>query len=762
MARSFGVALCLAYVTGCLFSSVIGGWTFASITIPWSGLVGCLLIISWGVGGQRRWGPKLKLIQWCGLGIIFGLATVYMAVRTPTGGLQDISQYVERVNAIAQSQIITGRIIDEPGLNRDLKGRFRMSVQRLQVLDQTGQLTFQMPVQGRVYVTAPLLQITGLHSGQLMQAKGSLYLPQTAMNPNGFDFRGFLAQRATFAGFVAEELRFHNGEPWGLWRVRRRIVRAQVRALGSPLGQLVSAMALGRKAVDLPADIQDLFSRVGLAHTIAASGFHVSLLLGTVLALLRSRSSQTKVTVSGAVLASYVVLTGLQASVVRAALMGAAALIGIATDRKVVPSGALLVAVTLMLLANPHWIWNVGFQLSVMATWGLLVTVPALTRQLDWLPVTLASLIAVPIAATLWTLPLMLYHFNTFSGLSIGLNIIATPLVTVISLGGIASSALALVWPWLGTFVAHGLYYPAQVLLWLAQTSSRLPGSSIAIGQISLWQLLGFYLVLALIMGIFPLQLPKLMPKVGLLAALIAIILWPLGWQFLGQEQVVILAAGNELIWTRQIHGHSTLINSGGGKTAFYTVAPFLKQAGVNRLDEAIALPFSPNYLAGWQTLLPQTPVRHLYSNLELPELSDWVQTVHSLTPGSSYDLADSKVQLLGTEHAIVRVTAQNSWLLLPSLSPELQAHLATSGAGLSSDVLVWPGGDLSEALLNVVQPQTIICYGYALSEALERRLNQSGIQVFWTHRDGAVTWQPRTGFHGYLETKHRNPLPWG
>jgi competence protein ComEC len=669
---------------------------------------------------------------------------------------------VERANAIAPSQVITGRVVDEPSLNRDLKGRFRIAVQRLQVLNQAGQLTFQMPVAGKAYVTAPLLQVTGLHKGQLMHAKGSLYLPQTAKNPNGFDFQHFLAERGTFTGFVADELRFHDGDPWGLWRVRQRVVRAQIRALGSPLGQLVSAMALGRKAVDLPADIQELFSRVGLAHTIAASGFHVSLLLGTVLAVVRSRTRHTQVALGGIVLVGYIILTGLQASVVRAALMGGAALVGIATDRKVIPSRALLIAVTLMLLVNPHWIWNIGFQLSVMATWGLLVTVPAITQRLDWLPVTLASFIAVPIAATLWTLPLMLYHFNTFSGLSVGLNIVATPLVTVISLGGIASSVLALGWPSLGTWIAHGLYWPAQMLLWLARTSSQLPGSSIAIGQISLWQLSSLYVILGLMTGLCPVPLPKMMARGGLLLAFMATLLLPVGWQFVSQHQVVVLAAGNELIWTRQIHGHTTLLNSGSHKTAFYTVAPFLRQAGVNKLDEAIALPFSPDYLTGWQTLLSQTPVRHLYSHTQLPQLSRWVRTTHDLKPGASYDLADINIQLLGVDNPIVRVEAQKSWVLLPTLSPELQTHLATMGSDLSSDVLVWPGGDISEALLSAIKPQTIICYGDTLSEALERRLHQLGIQVFWTRRDGAVIWQPGTGFYGHLASKHRNPLPWG
>ena len=760
MAKSFGVALCCAYVVGLLLSQIAGLGHIRGMVIPWAGVLGSLLILAGSAIVSRLSSQRWRLGQWGCLAGIFCLATIYITLRSPVAGAEDISRYVERARAIAPTQVIVGRLIDEPSLNRNLKGRFRVAVRQLQVLNAKSEITFQIPVTGQIYVTAPLMQVTGLHNGQLIKAKGQLYPPQEALNPNGFDFKAYLTQRNTFAGFVAEELRFHESEPWGLWRLRQRIVRTQLRALGSPLGQLVSAMALGRKAVDLPADIQELFSRVGLAHTIAASGFHVSLLLGTVLALLRSRPDRAKVFVGGIVLIGYVTLTGLQASVVRAALMGAAALIGLATSRKIIPSGALLIAVTLMLLFNPNWIWDIGFQLSVVATWGLIVTVPAITKRLNWLPVTLAGLVAVPLAATLWTLPLMLYHFNVISGLSIGLNVIATPLVTLISLGGIGSSALALVWPFWGELAAKLLYFPAHALLWLAQTSSELPGSAIAIGQIGLWQLVGLYVILG--MSCCRLPTKRTVPQSWLSIVFLALIFMPMGWQLMAQNQITVLAAGDELVWVMQEHGRVSLINSGSEKTAFYTVAPFLRQAGVNQIEQAIALPLSPDYLSGWQTLLRQTPAKHLYSISDISELSDWAKEFHSLQPGQLSNLEALDVQLLGVEHPILRLTAQKSWLLLPPLPLDLQEYLSKAGAGLASEVLVYAGDEISPVLLDAVKPNTVICYGHTLPEAVERRLQQSGIQVFWTSRDGAVIWQQRHGFHSYLEIKHRNGLLWG
>ncbi|MGF1457656.1 MAG: ComEC/Rec2 family competence protein [Leptolyngbyaceae cyanobacterium] len=758
---SFGLVLCVAYLAGLLLSPIAAVAISETWAMPGAGLVGCICLMLWGVIAPRRLRLGWRSWQWGCLGVVVLLAATYLIVRTPTAGPQDISRLVSRAQAIAPDHVIVGRLIEEPRLNREVKSRFSVAVEQLQVLDAVGEITFQTPARGRVYMTAPLLQTTGLHQGYAIKAKGRLYLPAPATNPHGFDFQAYLRQREIFAGFVAAEIHYREQPYGGLWRIRQRIVRAQVRALGSPLGQLVSAMSLGRRAVDLPSDIQDLFARVGLAHTVAASGFHVTLLLGTVLALLRSQPGRTQGIVGAAVLLGYVTLTGIQPSVVRAAMMGSASLVSLATQRKVIPSGALIVAATVMLLVHPIWIWDIGFQLSFVATWGLIVTAPRITQWLDWLPTTLASLVAVPIAATVWTLPITLFHFNVFSSLSIGLNVITVPLVTVISLGGICSSAVTLVAPFLGELLANLLYYPAQLLLTLAQISNSLPGSSIAIGQIQLWQVAALYVVLSLTLRSAPQMRMGLKP--WLVIAFVAVIIGPIGWRWFYQDQITLLAAGDELILVQQYRGHTTVINSGDSKTAFYTVMPFLTQAGVNQIDEAIALSLNADtdYQAGWQTLASRIPTQHMY-NRGGTKLAGLSSQRHDLEAGVTSNLAHLTVQLLGIEHPVVRLSHQESWLLLPPLSKELQQYLAAAGSVLQSDVLVMSGDELSPELLAMVSPHTIICYGYTFRAAIERDLQQAGIQTFWTHRDGAVIWSTNQGFHGYVETKHRNVMPWG
>lgn len=96
-------------------------------------------------------------------------------------------------------------------------------------------------------------------------------------------------------------------------------------------------MILGRSAVDLPPEIRDLFVNIGLAHVLAASGFHVALLLAIIFWVTRSLSPSKKLVIGILILILYVGLTGIQPSILRASLMGIAILIGQVLDRKTNP-----------------------------------------------------------------------------------------------------------------------------------------------------------------------------------------------------------------------------------------------------------------------------------------------------------------------------------------------------------------------------------------------------------------------------------------
>jgi competence protein ComEC len=712
----------------------------------------------------RLWptGPWVRL--WLMAGLFAMAATLNYGWRYPMPGAMDISRILDQGEAAGAQQEVWGQIQDMPRLTRSGKGQFWLQTTQVRSLaENNAPLGAPETVNGKLYVTVPAEEIEELYPGQPVDVRGRLYQPSLPRNPNGFNFQQYLADNHSFAGFSGKWVNVEKGDQpprFALWRLRQRIAAAHQEGLGDTAGPLISAMALGRKAVNVPYDIQDVFIQAGLAHTLAASGFHVSLVLGVVLGVMshpaladRFRNPALAKVIAGfAALAGYVVLTGGQPSVLRASLMGAGALIGLAMERQVKPLGCLLLAVTLLLLWNPTWIDNIGFRLSVMATLGLIVSVKPLTDWMEWLPTTLATIVAVPIAAYFWTIPLSLYYFNTLTTYSILLNMLVTPLVMVLSLGGILTGLVAALAPGIGAMLAWVLWLPAHLLIWLVKWEVSLPASAIATGHISLVQMVGLY-------GLYLLGWTHSWWRqrrwlVGILLLLVA--MGPLWYRGATLAEVTVLAAGDDAVMVVQAHRSSLLINSGTGNTGVYTVVPFLRQAGINRLSAAVD--WTNGDAENWTTVGAKTPIQEFWAR-NAPDFSlDDIHNTHVLIPNRAVTLSGQTLEWLGADIPVAKLQllGGHTWLVVSGLTQQGERDLLHQ-SNLASEVLWWDGGPIDQKLLTAIAPQIAIASARYIDVATEQALVEQGTQVFCTERDGAITWNQRQGYQAYLQQHHRS-----
>ncbi len=330
--------------------------------------------------------------------------------------------------------------------------------------------------------------------------EGRLRRPLAAPHPLLAGPAERLARQEVYSQLKVERWRVLQKAPAPIAAIRRRLADALQRQAGAERGGLLAALVVGNAAAPLPAEIRAAFRAAGLSHALAASGFQLSVLLGALLPLCRRLGvpGALQLGLGGGVILLFVLLAGPQAAVLRAALMAAMALLLLALGRQGRPLRVLVVVSVLMLLWQPGWLWDVGFQLSVVATAALMVSATPLEQKLrrwSW-PGWLAVAIAVPLAASLWTLPLQLLHFGVVPIYAVPANLLAAPLLTPLTLGAMGVGLVALVLPAALPLLVPALAWVAGLLLQLARVVATLPVAQWQLGRPLPW------LVLLLAMGL--------------------------------------------------------------------------------------------------------------------------------------------------------------------------------------------------------------------------------------------------------------------
>lgn len=202
-------------------------------------------------------------------------------------------------------------------------------------------------------------------------------------------------------------------------------------SVGPPESNLGASLLLGART-GLPSSLIEDFRASGLSHVLAVSGYNVTLIAGLLARCVSwlPRRYRTGVVVVG--IAVFVLAAGASAAVVRAGVMGGLAAIALHGGRASAGRRTLLVAAAAMAALQPSLlVADVGFLLSVAATFSILVLASRLDRLLRWLPDVLAlrSSLALTISATLGTLPIVLVAFGRFAPASLVANLVAAPLV---------------------------------------------------------------------------------------------------------------------------------------------------------------------------------------------------------------------------------------------------------------------------------------------------------------------------------------------
>jgi competence protein ComEC len=278
--------------------------------------------------------------------------------------------------------------------------------------------------------------------------------------------------------------------------IRGRAERALTAGMPSREAQLARGFVLGEDEGIDAATVED-FRRAGLSHLLAVSGQNVALLALLAMPLLAALGLPLRIRLVWilAAIVVYVPLAGAGPSIVRAGVMGAITVLATLAGRRSSRLYALAVAAVVTLAIDPHIATDVGWQLSFAAVLGILALAQPLRRAIaarigkrGWRGA-LAEGAAVTTAATLATAPLIAFHFESISTMTLVANLLALPAVAPAMwlgmLAALAGQIPGFPVAFLNTLAAPLLAYIAQVAAWCGRPSWAYLRLSLGAGGLS-------------------------------------------------------------------------------------------------------------------------------------------------------------------------------------------------------------------------------------------------------------------------------------
>ncbi|MBC7605717.1 MAG: ComEC family competence protein, partial [Burkholderiales bacterium] len=435
----------LARITIGFLTGILIGYYFQ----PNPQLVFSLIVIGFCSFVMAYFVSKSKIVR----PIYFGLATYFMAftigISTQiihTNSFQE-NNYI-RNTAIFEKPHIVADTIREKLRSSGYNDRYIVLVKRIDTVANTGRILLNV----RKDSLTPLLEI-GTH----LQINGSLYKSSPVKNPNQFDYGKYLEGKQIYAQMYADVSDIKQGAiiEKDVWyytsKLRTKIIQNLEKTHFNKAELNVAvALILGQQQDISPEIIRD-YQFAGAVHILSVSGLHIGFILLFVTFLLKPfpntrRGSLIKLVIILFSLISFGLIAGLAPSVLRSVTMFSFVAIGMFLRRSTNIYHTLLVSMLLILLVQPSFLFDVGFQLSYVALFFILWLQPLLAQL--WTPKNIIAnyfweILTVSFAAQIGTLPLSIYYFHQFPGLFFVTNLVIIPFLSLIMALGVLVMVLA-------------------------------------------------------------------------------------------------------------------------------------------------------------------------------------------------------------------------------------------------------------------------------------------------------------------------------
>jgi competence protein ComEC len=655
------------------------------------------------------------------------------------------------------------------------------------------------PAFGSIIVTTPNPLAEKFFTGQPVEISGVIARPPTPLADGLFDYRNYLQTRGIYYQLKTESTND--------WRLRPPILSSppltdrflnwskKTLALGLPAEdeplRLLWAMTLGWRTA-FTGDISEPFLRAGTMHLFAIDGLRIALISGMLVALLRvlqvSRAWCGLIAIPA--IWFYTAATGWEPSAIRASVMMTVVLGGWALKRPGDTVNSLAAAAFIILLWEPRQLFEASFQLSFFVVLVIALMLPPLNKISDRLlrhdPLLpdellprwrralnttlrmLARYCALSLAAWVGSIPLSAKYFHLFSPVSTPANIVAVPLGTLALMSNLGALVCGTWLPWATELFNHAAWFFMVAMTDVSEWATKIPGAFFYVPAPS-WLEIGIYY--AVIIGGLSGWLFAPRRRIWSAAVLILIgVIYFWRWEQSRAEtdMTVLPLNGGHAVWVDAAgQKNDWLVNCGDDNSVEFTLKPFLRAKGVNKIPRLVLTHGDLRNTGGAESLneifgvgeLVTSPVHFRSaayrdavaefdkppSRHEIIQRGDIAGCWQVLHPSATDDFAradDSALVLLGNFRG-ARI------LFLSDLSRAGQDALLSRTNDLRADIVVAglpnESEPLCEALIDAIQPEVIVIADSEFpatrraGSVLKDRLEQKGTPVIYTRTAGAV-----------------------
>jgi competence protein ComEC len=476
----------LFYTLGIAFTSGVFLRSFFDVGGEGTGLLFCIsiaCIVAWRIK-SRGFNSPLFLI---GIGVFcfaFGTFRMYVA----DSYLSPLTPYENK------SVSIEGRIAREPEV-RDTsihvyiepKGDYERGDEHI-----------------LVFVDRFIQPSADLSYGDIVRVEGKLSRPEPFDADGGrvFDYPGFLKSKGVefvvYRGEVTVLTQERDTFMGDLFRGKQKFMETFEHAVPEPYAGLGEGLLLGVKRA-LGNDLEATFRETGIIHIVVLSGYNIMIVVEFLMFLLSFLFFPRARMIFGMIIiVLFALLVGLSATVVRAAIMAGLIIVARGTRRTYAVLRALMLAGVLMLIHNPYLlVHDPGFQLSFLATLGLILVAPHIESRLMMIPDFWGTrgFLTATLATQVFVLPLLLYHMGLVPVLSVFVNVLVLPMVPIAMLLTFITGIVGLLSSTLGLFSGFFTYLSLAYIIKVAEIFGSFPFASFSIDAFPFWIVVCTYVI---------------------------------------------------------------------------------------------------------------------------------------------------------------------------------------------------------------------------------------------------------------------------